>query len=291
VKSSDVLTASWDDIAPLRDPVFLIALRGWFDVSGAATQAIEWCVRDRVVTVVGSIDPDPFFDFTQERPEVYLDEDDERHIRWPENDIYVARFPEGTRDLVLLAGVEPHIHWSTFIDAIVEVAQGLKCSAVVTLGALADQVPHTRLPPVVGSTTNPDLARRLGLQQPQYQGPTGVIGVMQERFDRTGLPAVSLRVGVPHYLTNAQHPRSTAALLRHLEHVLGVPTSHGLMLEEIQRWEELHDAAVDGDEQTEHYVQMLEEEYDRRTEESVPSGEDLAREFERFLREEGDEDK
>ena len=141
-----------------------------------------------------------------------------------------------------------------------------------------------------GSTTNASLARRLGLSRPQYQGPTGVVGVIQERLDREGITGVALRVGVPHYLSNAQHPKSSAALLRHLEHVLGVPTSHGLMLEEIQRWEELHDAAVDGDEQTEHYVQMLEEEYDRRTEESVPSGEDLAREFERFLREEQDGD-
>ncbi|MFM7409576.1 MAG: PAC2 family protein [Actinomycetota bacterium] len=284
MKSSDVLTTSWDDVAPLRDPVFLIALRGWFDVSGAATQAIEWCVRDRVVTIVGSIDPDPFFDFTQERPEVFLDEDDERQIRWPENDIYIARFPEGNRDLVLLAGVEPHIHWSTFIDAIVEVAQGLKCSAVVTLGALADQVPHTRLPPVVGSTTNPDLARRLGLQQPQYQGPTGVIGVMQERFDRTGLPAVSLRVGVPHYLTNAQHPRSTAALLRHLEHVLGVPPGHAHMDGEVRRWAVLHEEAVEDDTQALAYVRMLEQQFDQRSEASMPSGDDLAAEFEKFLR-------
>ncbi len=283
--SKDVLTASWDDIAPLRDPVFLIALRGWFDVSNAATAAIEWCVQERVVTIVGSIDPDPFFDFTHERPEVYLDEDEERQLRWPENNIYIARFPEGARDLVLLSGVEPHIHWSTFIDCIVDVAQGLKCSAVVSLGALADQVPHTRLPPVVGSTTNPDLARRLGLSRPQYQGPTGVIGVMQERFDRTGMPAVSLRVGVPHYLTNAQHPRSTAALLRHLEHVLGVPTNHGTIDADVRRWAVLHEEAVEDDAQTLAYVRMLEQQFDRRSEAAIPTGEDLAAEFEKFLRE------
>jgi hypothetical protein len=114
--------------------------------------------------------------------------------------------------------------------------------------------------------------------------------VIQERLDREGLTGVALRVGVPHYLSNVQHPKSSAALLRHLEHVLGVPTSHGMMYEEIQRWEELHDAAVDGDQQTEHYVKMLEEEYDRRTEASVPTGDDLAAEFERFLREENGND-
>jgi proteasome assembly chaperone (PAC2) family protein len=286
----EVMEADWEAVGPLRDPVLVIALRGWFDVAGVATGALEWCIQERSVTVVASIDPDPFFDFTQERPETFIDEDGDRHIRWPENDFLVVRFPEGSRDLVLMSGVEPHLHWTTFADCIVEAAQQLKCSVVVTVGAAAEGVPHTRSPQVFGSTTNGALARRLGLSRPQYQGPTGVVGVIQERLDREGLTGVALRVGVPHYLSNAQHPKSSAALLRHLEHVLGVPTAHGMMYEEIQRWEELHDAAVDGDQQTEHYVKMLEEEYDRRTEASVPTGDDLAAEFERFLREENGND-
>jgi len=287
---SDVLDADWDAVGPLRDPVLVVALRGWFDVAGVATGALEWSVQDRDVVVVGSIDPDPFFDFTQERPETYLDEDGDRHIRWPENDFVVARFPEGSRDLVLMSGVEPHLQWTTFADCIVECARKLKCEVVVTVGATADGVPHTRSPHVVGSSTNTALARRLGLSRPQYQGPTGVVGVIHERLEREGITAVSLRVGVPHYLANAQHPKSSAALLRHLEHVLGVPTAHGEMYEEIQRWEELHDAAVEGDDQTLSYLTILEDEYDRRTEETVASGESLAAEFEKFLREQQDGD-
>ena len=274
----------------MRDPVLVVALRGWFDVAGVATGALEWSVQDRDVVVVGSIDPDPFFDFTQERPETYLDEDGDRHIRWPENDFVVARFPEGSRDLVLMSGVEPHLQWTTFADCIVECARKLKCEVVVTVGATADGVPHTRSPHVVGSSTNTALARRLGLSRPQYQGPTGVVGVIHERLEREGITAVSLRVGVPHYLANAQHPKSSAALLRHLELVLGVPTAHGEMYEEIQRWEELHDAAVEGDDQTLSYLTILEDEYDRRTEETVASGESLAAEFEKFLREQQDGD-
>ena len=287
---SEVLDADWEAVGPLRDPVLVVALRGWFDVAGVATGALEWSVQDRDVVVVGSIDPDPFFDFTQERPETYLDEDGDRHIRWPENDFVVARFPEGSRDLVLMSGVEPHLQWTTFADCIVECARKLKCEVVVTVGATADGVPHTRSPHVVGSSTNTALARRLGLSRPQYQGPTGVVGVIHERLEREGITAVSLRVGVPHYLANAQHPKSSAALLRHLEHVLGVPTAHGDMYEEIQRWEELHDAAVEGDDQTLSYLTILEDEYDRRTEETVASGESLAAEFEKFLREQHDGD-
>jgi len=287
---SEVLDADWEAVGPLRDPVLVVALRGWFDVAGVATGALEWSVQDRDVVVVGSIDPDPFFDFTQERPETYLDEDGDRHIRWPENDFVVVRFPEGSRDLVLMSGVEPHLQWTTFADCIVECARKLKCEVVVTVGATADGVPHTRSPHVVGSSTNTALARRLGLSRPQYQGPTGVVGVIHERLEREGITAVSLRVGVPHYLANAQHPKSSAALLRHLEHVLGVPTAHGEMYEEIQRWEELHDAAVEGDDQTLSYLTILEDEYDRRTEETVASGESLAAEFEKFLREQQDGD-
>ena len=287
---SEVLDADWEAVGPLRDPVLVVALRGWFDVAGVATGALEWSVQDRDVVVVGSIDPDPFFDFTQERPETYLDEDGDRHIRWPENDFVVARFPEGSRDLVLMSGVEPHLQWTTFADCIVECARKLKCEVVVTVGATADGVPHTRSPHVVGSSTNTALARRLGLSRPQYQGPTGVVGVIHERLEREGITAVSLRVGVPHYLANAQHPKSSAALLRPLEHVLGVPTAHGEMYEEIQRWEELHDAAVEGDDQTLSYLTILEDEYDRRTEETVASGESLAAEFEKFLREQQDGD-
>ena len=286
----DVLDAEWEAVGALRDPVLVIALRGWFDVAGVATGALEWCIQDRTITVVGSIDPDPFFDFTQERPETYLDEDGERHMRWPENEFIVARFPEGARDLVLVSGVEPHMHWNTFAECIVLCAEKLQGEVVVTVGAAADAVPHTRSPLVIGSTTNELLARKLGLSRPQYQGPTGVVGVIHERLDRRGITGVSLRVGVPHYLANAQHPKSSAALLRHLEHVLGVPTSHDLMYEEIQRWEELHDASVGGDEQVSRYLEMLEGEYDRRTEATLPTGDDLAAQFEKFLREH-DEDK
>lgn len=284
----DVLDADWEAVGTLRDPVLVVALRGWFDVAGVATGALEWCIQDRTITVVASIDPDPFFDFTQERPETYLDDEGERHIRWPENEFIVARFPEGSRDLVLVSGVEPHMHWNTFAECIVCCAEKLHCDVVVTVGAAAEAVPHTRSPSVIGSTTNAQLARRLGLSRPHYQGPTGVVGVIHERLDRGGITGVSLRVGVPHYLANAQHPKSSAALLRHLEHVLGVPTAHGAMYEEIQRWEELHNASVEGDEQVSKYLEMLEHEYDRRTEATMPSGEDLAAQFEKFLREHND---
>ena len=286
----DVLEADWDAVPNLRDPVLVVALRGWFDAAGAATGAIEWCLDDRAVTVVASIDPDPFFDFTQERPEIYLDEGDERKIRWPENDIVVAKFPEGTRDLVVLSGIEPHTNWNIFSECVLRTAQRLNCGVAVTVGAISEAIPHTRTPSVFGSTTNVALAHRLKLSRPTYQGVTGIVGVMQERFEREQLAAVSLRVGVPHYLTNAQHPKSSAALLRHLEIVLGIPTRHAELYEEIQRWEELHDAAVEGDENIFQHLKRLETDYDARSNFEIPTADDLGAELEKFLREQPDED-
>jgi proteasome assembly chaperone (PAC2) family protein len=241
-------------------------------------------IKERDYTVVADIDPDPFFDFTQERPEAYLDEDGERQIRWPENEFLVIRYPEGARDVVVLNGVEPHLAWPTFAQCVIKVVRNLGCSLVVSLGAAAEQTPHTRVPFVVGSTTNDELAAVMGLNRPQYQGPTGVAGVLLDALDTARIPNVSLRVGVPHYLMNAQHPKSAAALLQHLQHVLGIPTDHTNLVDEIGRWQELHDAAVEDDEQATAYVSMLERRHDQMAEQNMPSGDDLAAELEEFLR-------
>jgi len=288
ISVNEVLESYWDDIAPLRNPVMLVALRGLFDIGGVATSALDWMLKERDALVIADIDPDPFFDFTQERPEQFIDEDGEKQIRWPENEFMIIRYPEGARDMIVLNGIEPHVSWNTFTQCVVSVAQGLGCNLVVSLGAAAEQVPHTRVPLVVGSTTNEDLAMRLGLSRPQYQGPTGVAGVMLDALERAGIPSVSLRVGVPHYLMHAQHPKSAAALLQHLQHVLGIPTDHTNLVDEMSRWQELHDAAVEGDPEASAYVKMLERRHDQLIEKTLASGDDLAAELEEFLRGQSD---
>jgi proteasome assembly chaperone (PAC2) family protein len=290
VNVSDVLSTHFEGVAPLNRPIMVLALRGWFDIAEVATTAINELVVDRVAPIVASIDPDPFFDFTQERPLVELDEDEVRHIHWPDNEFRFARFAGAPHDLVVLAGVEPHLRYTTFAESVLEVATTSKCEVVVTVGAVADTIPHTRPPLVVGSTTNPELLNALGLSAPRYQGVTGLVGVLQERLDRAGMPAVSLRVGVPHYLGNAQHPQSSIALLQHLHHVLGVPVHTARLVAEAARRRVLHDEAVADDEQASAYVAMLEREYDQHSEAAIPTGDDLAAEFERFLRDQRDDE-
>jgi hypothetical protein len=287
---AEVLSTHFDGVAPLNRPIMVLALRGWFDIAEVATTAINELLADRVAPIVASIDPDPFFDFTQERPQVELDDLDVRHIRWPVNEFRFARFPGAPHDLVVLAGVEPHLRYVTFAESVLELATLSRCEVVVTVGAVADTIPHTRPPLVVGSTTNRSLVSALGLSLPRYQGITGLVGILQERLDRAGMPAISLRVGVPHYLGNAQHPQSSIALLQHLHHVLGVPVHTARLAAEAARRRVLHDEAVADDDQASAYVAMLEREYDHQSEEAMPSGDDIAADFEQFLRDQRDDD-
>jgi len=282
----EVLDFGTGDIGTLDRPVMLVGLEGWFDVAGAATQAVDAFINADHAVTVGAIDPDPFYDFTQQRPHVSID-DDVRHIAWPSNEFVLQRNP-GHRDVVGLIGVEPHLSWATYVDAIIVVAEALGCEAVVTVGSAAEAIPHTRRPLVTGSSANAALASRLGLSAPSYQGITGVAGALQAALESAGIPAVSLRVGIPHYLMNAEHPQATAALALHLGHVLGVPMRTDFS-DQVDSWRDIHDEIVDGDDQLRMYVRMLEAEHDRRTEASIPSADDLASEFEDFLDEQRDD--
>jgi hypothetical protein len=291
VRVEEVLTLEVDGLEPLRSPVMLIALTGLFDVAGAATTALDRFAPAEAAVTVGEIDPDPFYDFTQERPHVEFDDGDLRVIRWPENSVEVVR-GIGGRDLVVLVGVEPHLMWSTYSACIRRIVDRLGCEAVVTVGSAAEAVPHTRTPLVTGSTTDAELARRLGIGQPTYQGVTGVVGVIQSDLGSAGIPSISLRVGVPHYLMNAEHPQAVAALQTHLAHVLNVPApaDAGELADDIARWRSLHDEVVAGDLQLQMYVRMLEHDHDRTAEASIPTADDLGEEFERFLRDQRDSD-
>jgi hypothetical protein len=281
----EVLALQSRELAPLHHPVLLVGLTGWFDVAGAATSALAH-LTDGALTI-GELDADPFYDFTQERPTVELVDGETRRISWPVNDIKVVR-TGAARDLVMLTGVEPHLAWPLYIACAKQVVEALRCEAVVTLGATADAVPHTRMPPVVGSTADPDLARRLALSAPTYQGITGLIGALHVEMERAGIPTISLRVGIPHYLTHMEHPLAVAALVQHLAHVLGLSINLDVQ-QAADRWRVQHDELVADDDQLRAYSRMLEIEFDRRAEATLRRADDIADQFEAFLREQRDE--
>jgi proteasome assembly chaperone (PAC2) family protein len=284
-----VSEVTWHATPTLRRPLFIAGFAGLFDIAETATAALTHLSSRGRPETIASIDPEHFFNFTRHRPKVQLDEDDVRRIRWPANEIAVLDDPAGVHDLVLLAGLEPDIRWRSFAEAVLDIVGRLNCELVVTVGAMADAIPHTRQPQVIGSTTNDRLARSLGLSKPRYQGPTGVVGVLHDMLDRTKVPAVSLRVPVPHYAAGTEHPLSTQALLRHLEHVTGVPTGHADLDDEVARQRRRLDRAVAADDDAGGYVAALEQRYDERMVDDLPSGDDLAAELERFLRDQDDD--
>ena len=270
--------------AGLDSPILGVAFRGLFDAARSATSAVEWLAERLDSVQVGDVDPETFFDFTQERPVVEFDDHDVRWIRWATNRVLTVRTAEGQRDLVLVSGVEPHLRWRTFTEALLEAATRSGSRMVVTLGSMSGMSPHTRPPAVTGSSTNRDLADRLGLDRPSYQGPTGVVGVLHDTLDRAGVPVISLRVSVPYYLPDSPNPKATRALLRRFEQVSGIDTAHADLDGPAAEWQSRVDQAVDGDEEVRAHVRRLESQVDQ-SEDLMPRGDDLAAELEAFLRE------
>ena len=270
--------------AGLDRPILVVAFRGLFDAAGSATSAVEWLAERLDSVQVGDVDPETFFDFTQERPVVEFDDHDVRWIRWATNRVLAVRTTEGQRDLVLVSGVEPHLRWRTFTEALLEAATRSGSRMVVTLGSMSGMSPHTRPPAVTGSSTNRDLADRLGLDRPSYQGPTGVVGVLHDTLDRAGVPVISLRVSVPYYLPDSPNPKATRALLRRFEQVSGIDTAHADLDGPAAEWQSRVEQAVAGDDEVSAHVRRLESQVDQ-SEDLMPRGDALAAELEACLRE------
>ena len=280
----------WEHVPEVRRRVLVAAFAGYFDAASASTGALDWLVEHSGATRLAHIEADEFFDFQQLRPQVVLEDGVTRQIVWPENVVHVTDHLGAERDLVMLSGIEPHVHWRQFCAVLLDVADRANCEMVVTLGATPAQVPHTRMPPVFGSSTNTALAARLGLSRPQYEGITGLAGVLHVELDRAGLPAIAMRVGVPHYATGTHNPKAAMALLRNLEHVTGVPTGHATLGDVATEWERQLDDAVAEDADASSYIPRLEAHYDRQAEDQIPTPDDLAEEFERFLQDPPDDE-
>jgi proteasome assembly chaperone (PAC2) family protein len=269
-------------VPELNKPLLVVALKGLFDAAEAATTALDRLARTYDATHIADIDPETFFNFQEERPTVSLDTSGDRVITWPESRCYAVTTPGDTRDLILVSGVEPHLRWRTFADTLLELARETGAEMVITLGAMVGLAPHTRPLGVVGSAANPAVADRLGLGRPSYQGPTGLVGALHDRLDNEGMPVVSLRVSVPHYVPGPPNPEATRSLLARFELVTGVPTDHADLDEAALDWRRRIDTAVENDDELREYVTQLEEQVDDS--EAIPSGDDLAAELEAFLR-------
>ena len=275
----------------LEKPVLLAAFRGWNDGAQAASLAAGYLAKTWDAEQFAEIDPEDFFDFQATRPHVSLEDGLTRRIEWPETGFYHAR-PEGlNRDIVLLLGIEPNLRWRTFTELVVGLATELEVELMITLGALLADVPHTRPAPVTGSATDSELVERLGLSASRYEGPTGIVGVLHDACREAGIPSASLWAAVPHYVSLTPSPRAAVALCERLGSLIGVDIDVDELEEAAQSYEEQVSEAVASDEETASYVEELERRTDSIEESSdLPSGEALAAELTRFLRERDEED-
>ncbi len=273
----------FDDVQDLVSPVVIAAFEGWNDAADAASGLVDHLMEQWKAEVIGAIDPEEFYDFQVNRPIIGTDVNGYRRLTWPTTRIAVARPAELDRDVILVRGIEPNMKWRQFCAELLACADELGVELVATLGALLAETPHTRPIQVSGSATELDLEDRLKLEPATYEGPTGIIGVLQDACTRLDVPAVSFWAAVPHYLPQPPCPKATLALLGQVEDLLETSVPLGDLPEEARAWERGVAELAEEDEDVAEYVRNLEESQDT-AELPEASGDAIAREFERYLK-------
>jgi proteasome assembly chaperone (PAC2) family protein len=281
----------WERRPKLERPTLVCSFKGWNDAAESATAALSFVASRWGAKPFGAIDPEEFFDFQVTRPTVRLTEGITRVIEWPELELSSASPEGGSRDVVFLTGSEPNLRWKTFASTVVGAARELGVEFVVSMGALLADVPHTRPVQITGIAADPELVERLGFSQTRYEGPTGIVGVLHDACARAGLPSASLWAPVPHYVATVPSPKATLALLSRLEQLLEVPIDVSELEDAAVEYERRLDEAVASEPEVRALVERLERQIDELEEEisptDLPSGDTLARDFQRFLRDQG----
>ena len=270
----------------LSDPIVVAAFEGWNDAGDAATGAVEHLELVWDAQPLTEIDPDDYYDFQVNRPTVSLVDGVSRRITWPTTRLSYCRPPGSEFDLVLIRGIEPNMRWRVFCREILGLIQDFDAHTVVTLGALLSDTPHTRPTQVTGTSYDSESATRFGLEKSRYEGPTGIVGVLQDACVATGIPALSFWAGVPHYVSQPPNPKATLALLHAVEEVLDLPVPLAELPQQADEWQKLVDEMAAEDDEVTEYIRNLEERDDEIDESELKqtSGDAIAREFERYLR-------
>lgn len=266
----------WLDRPPLNNPVALIAFEGWGDAGESASQAGAEFLKTHDADLIAVLDGDDHFDFQVRRPQIELDSSGIRSISWPRNDIYTLRGVEN--DLVVVLGEEPHYRWKSFTNELVEALKGLGVTRAVTIGAFIGQVAHTLPVPLIGSATKPDTLALHNLLPSGYEGPTGILGVLNHALGNAGIDVISVWAAVPHYLSNQEYPPATEALAVKAAELVGVTLDISDLSSSTRQFLSTVDSAIEGNAQLEEYVERLEQDAEE------VQGEELVDEIEKYLR-------
>ncbi|TMM19526.1 MAG: PAC2 family protein [Actinobacteria bacterium] len=274
----------------LRAPALVCAFQGWNDAGDAASSAVAFLASSLQASRFARVESEEFFDFQSNRPCIRFTDAGKREISWPGVEVYEARAPKAPRDLVLVQGIEPSMRWRAFCTQLIDLAEALGVQLVVSLGALLGDTPHTRPVALTGHASDPALVARLEMQSSSYEGPTGIVGVLHTACVEAGLPSASLWASVPHYVAAATNPKAALALLRSAERLVGVSVDVSKLESAAADYERQVGLAVQSDPDIQAFVERLEQAAENDQDASpgeVPSGDVLAREFQRFLRQRG----
>ena len=275
----------WEGDPPeLRSPTLVCAFAGWNDAAGAASTALETIAASLESHVVARLDPEDFYDFQVNRPTIRLIDGRTRHVDWPQNTFVAAPITGADKDFILMTGVEPNLRWRSYSTAILDVAERMGAEMLISLGALIADVAHTLPVPITGLASEERLVEELGLSRSNYEGPTGIVGVLHDQARQRGMASASLWAAVPHYVAAVPNPKAALALLRRLEGLTGVALEASELEDAMERFENQVNRAVSANPEIEELVRRLESEQDDEIElPEVPSGDALARDFQRFL--------
>lgn len=265
--------------------MLVVAFEGWNDAGEAASNAVRTLKDQLTVHPVAEVDPEDYFDYQFNRPSVALDEEGNRGLIWPSVTIFgpdVSTDVTGS-NVYLLLGAEPSRGWKTFTSEILEVVEDSEITAIVFLGAMLADVPHTRPISIFVSSENSDVRTGLGVERSNYEGPVGILSVLGDAAEKAGIPTVSIWASVPHYVHNAPSPKATLALIEKLEEMIGVVIPRGELVAESEAWESGIDVLAGDDEDMAAYIEQLEQARDT-VDSPEASGEAIAQEFERYLR-------
>jgi proteasome assembly chaperone (PAC2) family protein len=281
---------AWSRRPELATPTVIAAFTGWNDAGDAASLAVRHLIDQWSARAFASIDPEEFFDFQTTRPEVRLADGVTREILWPGNDLFSASTPGG--DVVLLLGTEPQLKWRTFTRQVTDVAREIGAGLVVTLGALLADVIHHRPVHLIGTASDSDVIERFSLQRSRYEGPTGIVGVLNIICREHGVPTASLWANVPHYISGIENPKATLALVKRVLTLLSASTDLSDLDEAVKQFDRNLAEIVSQNAKIAGYVAKLEraasEEEEPAPGDSQPSelppASELVAEIEQFLR-------
>lgn len=276
-------------IPELRNPVAILAFNGWSDAGEAATGAITHFlnISGNQETLIAEMISEDFYDYQQIRPMVFVNNSQIRQLKWPNTNIYAIKTPNFDFDLVVVMGPEPSFKWQTFTNQLLDLFEDLEVDLVVNLGALLADAPHTRPISVTGTSSNPELASKIGFEVSRYEGPTGILGVVQDLCQKRDIDACSIWAALPHYASGSPSPKATLALIEELSDFFEVTLPVGDLPEAAKAWEIAVTQLAEEDTEISDYVKQLELDLDESELEEA-TGEDIAKEFERFLRRQGD---